>query len=140
MSIKPIGRENPLFATYRLTMQERRRYIRFIDAASVILKSEYGSPSSIKADLVDISISGMGMLAQENIEVGTKVAFEIITKLWDSPITGEGKIIYVKQIQKQDKNIFRVGVDFIKIEKETVKCIINVIQKKFCERGRKKTA
>jgi c-di-GMP-binding flagellar brake protein YcgR len=120
-------------------MQERRRYIRFTDEASVILKPENNSLSNIKSDLVDISISGMGVFSQENIEIGTKVTFEIITKLWDGPITGEGKVIYVKQIARQDKNVFRVGIDFIKIEKETVKCVINAIQKRFCERGRKKT-
>ncbi len=100
---------------------------------------EYDVSRSIKADLIDISSVGIGVVTQESIEIGTNVAFELMTKLWNAPIIGEGKIIYIKEIQKEDKKVFRVGIDFVKVEKESIRCIINLLQKEICFKARKKS-
>jgi len=99
---------------------------------------EYDVSRSIKADLVDICSSGMGVVTRESIEMGTNVAFEITTKLWNAPVIGEGKVIYVKEIQKEGDNVFRLGIDFVRVEKEVIRSIINLLQKDICSKARKK--
>ncbi len=119
-------------------MEERRQYTRFNDKGNVILRLEYDVSRGIKADLVDISSLGMGVVTQENIEIGTKVAFELMTELWDAPVTGEGKVIYIKETEKEGKKVFRIGIDFVKVEEESIRCIINLLQKDICFKARKK--
>ncbi len=99
---------------------------------------EYDVSRSIKADLIDICSLGMGVVTPVSIEIGTNVAFELMTKLWNAPIIGEGKVIYIKEAQKEDKKFFRIGIDFVKVEKESIRCIINLLQKEICAKARNK--
>jgi c-di-GMP-binding flagellar brake protein YcgR len=118
-------------------MQDQRKYIRFNAEGSVILKSEEGKSRSIKADLVDISLMGIGVYAQEKMDIGINVKLELITELWEEPIVGEGKIKYAKPIKRKNDEAFRMGIEFIKIEKGAVQYIINHIQEDICAKARK---
>jgi len=119
-------------------MQEQRRYIRYNAEGSVVLKLENNISHSIPAGLANIGFLGFGIETKEKIEVGTNVDFELITKLWDKPVIGKGKIIYVNEIKRYDTTVFRMGIEFLDVEQETIRCIINRIQEDICAQARRK--
>jgi c-di-GMP-binding flagellar brake protein YcgR len=119
-------------------MQEQRRYIRYNAEGSAIIKPQDGISRNIQANLVDISFLGIGVEAAEKISSGTDVGFEVTTKLWDKTIIGKGKIKHVQEIKRYDTDIFRIGIEFIDVDKETIRCIINRIQEDICAQARRK--
>lgn len=120
-----------------LFMQDQRKYIRFNAEGSVILKSEDGKSCSIKADLADINLTGIGVYAQEELDTGINVKLELITKLSEEPIVGEGKVKYVREIKRNNTIVFRIGIEFTNIDKNAVQNIITRIQEEICARARK---
>ena len=119
-------------------MQELRRYIRYNTEGGAIIKPEDGTSRNIQANLVDISFLGIGVEAGEKISSGTDVEFELTTKLWDKTIIGKGKIKHVQEIKRYDTDIFRIGIEFIDVEQETIRCIISRIQEDICAQARRK--
>jgi len=118
-------------------MQERRKYSRFNTKGSVILKTEDKASTSIKAELSNISFEGFSVHAAEKIEVDTNVRFELNINLWYEPISGEGKIKYIQEIKKPDQ-FFRMGVEFVKLDRKVIQHIISLIQAEICAETRRK--
>lgn len=129
-------------------MKERRKYIRydlegwanlkFEVEGTVDIKPVDASSHGIKSELRDISFGGMSVLANEKIEVGVDVLFDLVTKFWDESIAGRGKIKYVREIKRYETAAFRIGIEFIDINKESIQDILNQILKEICEAARKK--
>ena len=119
-------------------MEERRAYLRFNEEANLVLKPNDGTSRAIKAELVDISFIGIGVYVKEEMKMGTEVKIELITKLWDAPIVGEGNIKYVNGAKMLDRNTFRMGIEFNCIDKKAIQYILNSIQKDICEKARRK--
>ena len=119
-------------------MQEQRRYIRYDAEGNAILKPEDGTSRNLKADLVDISYAGLGVAVYGKIETGIKVKFELITRLYDRPIVGEGKVKYLQELQGKDASIFRLGIEFTNINNEDIRCVINSIQEDLCAEARRR--
>jgi hypothetical protein len=119
-------------------VEERRRYLRFRNEARLTLRPPEDYARSIEASVADISILGVGAYVSEPIAPGSKVKFELITRLWGTPLAGEGTVIYLNEIQKQDKKIYRVGIDFLVYDKPAIQSIINHIQGELCSKARKK--
>jgi hypothetical protein len=119
-------------------MQEQRKYIRYNSEGGVIIKPEDGMSRNIQANLVDISFLGIGVEAGEKISSGTDVEFELTTKLWDKTIIGKGKVKHMQGIKRYDTDILRIGIEFIDVDKETIRCIINRIQEDICAQARRK--
>ena len=101
------------------------------------LKPEDGTSRSIRTDLIDISFIGIGVYAEEKIEVGTDVSIELISRFWGEPIIGKGKIRYTREVKKHERNVFRIGVEFTDINKEAVRSIMNRIQADICAEAKK---
>jgi len=120
-------------------MPELRKYTRLNAEGTVILRPKNDTSRSIKADLVDISFYGMGVYTQEILEADTDVKLELIAKLYNEPIIMEGRIKYAKEIKRQDKNVFRIGIEFISTEKKDIQYLMAHIQaNKYAKlRGRK---
>ena len=118
-------------------MQERRKYSRFDSKGSVILKTEDKAGAPIKAELSNISFEGFSVYAPEKIEVGADVRFELNINLWYEPISGEGKIKYIQEIKKPDQ-FFRMGVEFVKVDRKVIQHIISLIQAEICAETRRK--
>jgi hypothetical protein len=119
-------------------MKERRQYIRYDIEGNAILKTRVDAPGSIKADLVNIGFQGMSLSVQEKIAEGSDVTFELTTKLYDKPVIGEGKVVYVKEDTVSNGNIFRLGIEFIHIDKKAIQYILVRIQEDICAEARKK--
>lgn len=110
-------------------MPELRRYTRFKVRGRVTLKLEE-STRDINADLIDIGFLGMGIYAQEKIDAGTNVKFELMLNLLNESLalTGKGKIKYALEMKKQDIDVFRIGIEFTNLDKKTIINILNRIQ------------
>jgi len=121
-------------------METQRQYTRFITEAIVIFKLEGEVPHSIKADLFDLSFKGISVYSPEKIEIGTEVDFELTAKLFDRPIIGRGRIRYVKAAKINNTDVFKMGIEFISIEKEAILSIINNLQRGIAISIRKKQA
>jgi len=118
-------------------MQERRKYLRFNTTGSVVLKTGDAAPATIKVELFNISFEGFSVYASEKIEVGTDVRFELNINLWYEPISGEGKIKYIQETKKLDQ-FFRIGVEFVKVDRKVIQHIISLIQAEICAKARRK--
>jgi len=119
-------------------MQERRQYIRYDIEGDVLIKTEGDVLSSINGNLADISFGGLSIYIPEKIPEGSVVKFELLTKLSNKPVTGDGKILYVKEIKKYDRSVYRVGVEFMDIDKKSIQHILTYIQQDICLKARKK--
>jgi len=118
-------------------MGRQGEYTRFSTEATVVLKLEGESPRSIKADLFDICFRGMGVYSAEEIEIDTEVNFELTTRLFDRPIAGRGKVRHIMQTYVNSIKVFKIGIEFLSIEKEAILGIINHLQREI-SRGIKK--
>ena len=118
-------------------MQERRKYLRFNTAGSVVLKTGDGTPAIIKAELFNISSEGFSAYAPQKIEAGANVRFELSVNSWNEPIIGEGKIRYMHETKRSDGSS-RVGIEFSDIDKKAIQHIINNIQAEICSEARRK--
>lgn len=117
--------------------KERRRYVRYKIEGSVILRIKDKTVSSVKVDLVDISFLGIGVDTQEEIKTGVKCQFELRTKLSGKAITGRARIKNVKELTKGNARSFRIGLEFIEVDKDAVQFLINGIQRAVAAEKRK---
>ncbi len=120
-------------------MKDQRWYIRYKIQGTANLKPKIAGSFDIKAELMDLSYRGFAAWADASLEAGTDVDFELSTKLWDQPITGKGQIKYVQESKKDERVVFRVGVEFKEIDKKTLQSIINLLVQDICQQSKKKT-
>ena len=109
-------------------MLEQRRYKRYNTEGTVILKPEDSSSRTIRTDLIDLSFLGIGVHAYEKIEAGIDVEFELKDKLRVEPIIGKGKIKYIQEIKKFDSKVFKIGIEFINVDKTAIQYILRRLQ------------
>ncbi len=119
-------------------LQERRAYKRFNSEASLILKPQDGSSRTIMAEINDISFDGMGVHAREEIRCGSSVSFNLVTKWWHQPIIGEGAVIYTREEKRFETSFFRIGFNFITVDKKAIQHIVNRIQEEICSEVRRR--
>jgi c-di-GMP-binding flagellar brake protein YcgR len=120
-------------------MKDQRWYIRYKIEGTANLKPKDAGSSGIKTDLIDISFRGFAVWADKIIKSGTDVGFELITKLWDEPIIGRGEVKYAQEIKKEDRTIFRLGVEFRDMDKKILQSIINCLVQDMCQQLKKRT-
>ena len=128
-------------------MKEQRKYIRYDLEGWARLKFEAEGTVDIKrvddlshvirADLQDISYGGISVWAGEKMESGANVLFELTTKFWDDPISGKGKVRYAREMRRLGEHKIRVGIEFLEVNREIVKDILNRILEDICQAARK---
>lgn len=109
-------------------MLEQRKFVRYPTEGKAILKAKQDLSRSISGDLVDISILGIGVYALEKFEPGLEVNFIVMGKFSEKPILGGGRIKYALALKKEEKTFYRMGVEFITVDKEIIQKIIICIQ------------
>ena len=120
-------------------MEERRRYKRLDAVGTVVIKPEAGTSRTVRADLINISFTGITTVyVQEKIEAGIYVKLELISQLWNKPVICKGKIIHTEEIGEYDPNVFRMGIEFIDIDKKAIQNILNLIQANILAEVRKR--
>jgi len=119
-------------------MPEKRSYLRFALKGDITLHPEDNPSRIIKGDLVNICFLGFAANLKVNIGTGMTVQFEITTSLLKVPLTGKGKIQYIKRITVDNTPLLRVGVTFIDIDKDIIMRILNMIQHEISTQQRQK--
>jgi len=111
--------------TDNIHSKERRKYTRYNAEGSIIIKADKEGIAAIKADLIDISFSGICVRTKEKIEPNTMIKFDLITKHWGEPIEAEGRVKHIANIG----NTFKAGIEFININKAAIEAVLNNIQR-----------
>lgn len=119
-------------------MREQRKFIRYEAEGRVTLSPDDGSSRAIETELVDISFAGIGVFSPEKIEPGTSVRFELVTSLAGDRLIGTGQVRYAQGHKKYNTDVFRIGIEFIKLDQKLAQHIINGIQEQICAEARKK--
>ncbi len=118
-------------------MAKGRSYIRYFVNGSVNLKSESGAVIVSDAILVNISFMGLCLEAKERIKIGTIVQFEVLTDLLGKILVGKAVVRNIEEVKTRGSQMFRVGIEFVDINKDDILCLLNKIQHKICEAARK---
>ena len=125
-------------------MEDKREFVRFNSVGTVVLHIEGLSGDGLKTDLVDICFGGLGctlnVSTQEKISEGAKLTFELVTPVWKEAISGTGFVKYVKPMKRGNAEYFRIGIVFTEIDKNSIRTILNQIQREMFEQTKKKPA
>ena len=119
-------------------MPELRKYLRYHVLGSAVLKPEDGTSRNIKTDLADLSFLGMGVYAQDKIEAGSNVRFELLLRSWIDPVIGTGKVQYAVEVKQPTSRMFRMGIEFLDIDKRIIQDALSHIQAQIHAEARKK--
>jgi len=114
-------------------MQERRRYQRFILEDNIFLKFESNPTKTMQGKLLDISFGGLSVFLKEKINVGavvrTTVQFNAPNSA-EKQLVGKGKVVHASEYRLYAQDGFRIGLEFIEVDKKVVINIINELRLK----------
>jgi hypothetical protein len=102
---------------------ERRLFVRFLMSGSVIVQFDRDSLITIDCELVDLGFEGVGFYSPKPIIV-EKVKFIIINRQLNVNISGTGKIIFCKAVKYNNEDYYRVGLEFIEVDRDQVRAIL----------------
>lgn len=122
-------------------MQEKREYQRFSLNDSIFLRFENEPEKVIKAELLDISLGGLSIFLKENAELGatveTIVQFDYLVSA-ERKLVGKGRVAHVTKCELFEQDGYKIGVEFIEVDKEIVTNIIDRIRKALLQELRDK--
>ena len=122
-------------------MADKRNFRRFNYENSIFLKLESDPTKTIEGKLLNISFTGLSVFLKESVNVDAIV--QTIAQ-FDVPGSGEqhlfgrGKVVHVKQYKLYAQNGFRIGLEFVEVDKDVVLNILNRLESKILEEIRKK--
>jgi len=119
-------------------MGEKRGYIRYALEGDITWKPEGDSSGAVKGRLLDISFSGVSVFLKESVDNNTIVQFDFSTNLIEHHFLGKAKIIHVKKQKLYHEDGFKIGLEFIEVNKGLVLSLVNRIQSKICEEARRR--
>ena len=111
-------------------VEDRRQYRRFQTEFDILIQRAAGSSESIRAKMANFSSSGLCALVQDQIEIGEKVAIEVVdARLTGDPIVvGEGEVVYKLSPEEPSAEPFRIGVRFINPDENMIQRLMAAIQ------------
>jgi hypothetical protein len=122
-------------------MPDKRSYRRFSLENSIFLKFDQCSGQVIEGKLLDISFSGMSIFLKENIDpvslVQTLVQFDVRTSV-EQRLFGRARVVQIKQGRLYAQTGFRVGLEFVEVDKGTVLNILDRLESIIIEQIRRK--
>ncbi len=110
-------------------MINRRNYVRYIVEGKVSIETEGDTPKTMVGQLLDLSSAGWGAFFKESIDVNTIIQFDLSANFLEEHLKGKGKIIHVTQQRISGSKGFRIGVEFIEADKDTVSRLLNEKQR-----------
>ena len=109
-------------------MLELRKFKRYDARGRVTVKPQDGSGRVVQADLVDVSFLGLGVQSSDKIDSGVIVKFEIFSDFKEEPISGEGRIKHLREVKKLGNTLFRMGIEFVNVDKKLIQGFMRRIQ------------
>ena len=107
-------------------MQERRGYVRFDVQGQAVIKCAE-EPGGAQGEWTDISYGGFAMTTQDAFSSEEAVSFELTTDLLDEPLAGKGKIKNVNKVNRPGSAIFRVGIEFVDIDRRILLNLMEMV-------------
>ncbi len=123
-------------------MQDRRKYQRFNLEDAVFLKFESDLAKIIEGKLLDISFGGLSIFLKESIELGAIVQAIVqfnSPNVLEKQLVGRGTVVHASQYSLNGQDGFRIGLEFIEVDKEIVINIIDKLRSKILHQIRKKS-
>jgi hypothetical protein len=102
---------------------ERRLFVRFSMSGAVIVQVDPQKSISIDCELIDLSFDGVGLYSMKEIRADAKVKFLIINRQLNVNLGGIGRVVYCQRVYA-DKDYYRVGLEFVEVDREQVKSIL----------------
>ena len=106
---------------------ERRLLVRFPMSGMVILQPDLKDPATIDAELFDLGLEGAGLYSPKNLLV-ERVKFLIINHQIGVNISGIARVVFCKPAKYNDKDYFRVGLEFIEFDREQVRTLLTRVR------------
>ncbi len=101
-------------------MANKRDFIRYVIDAKISFRTKKDESRVIQGQVVDISTLGWGAFLKESIDVGTIIDFDLTVNFFDTHLIGTGRIISVVQSKDSARTGFRIGMEFIEVDKVLV--------------------
>jgi hypothetical protein len=102
---------------------ERRLFVRFAMSGAAIIQVDPEKSASIDCELIDLSFDGVGLYSTKLLKAGSNVKFLIINRQLNLNLGGIGRVVYSQRVYA-DKDYFRVGLEFVEVDREQVKSIL----------------
>ncbi|MFH0790252.1 MAG: PilZ domain-containing protein [Candidatus Omnitrophota bacterium] len=118
-------------------MRDKRNFTRFVIAGVVVIKTEEGVLETFRAYLDNVSFGGFLIYSQRSIDVDKIVKFELVIKPLAYSLSGKGKVKYVVKTTKYKSPFFRIGIEFVDINKDIVAYEIKRIQREIFKEKRR---
>jgi len=120
-------------------MSEKRGYTRYSINGEITLTAENGDPIVFQVSVTDISFLGVSISLSENVDnlIDQVILFELTTELYSHPLSGKGKIKYTKEEKKGTDLIYRIGLEFVDVDKDSLLDFLQVVQERLSVRKSK---
>lgn len=102
---------------------ERRLFVRFLLSGSVLIQPDQDSSNALECELVDLGFEGIGFYSPKQIIV-EKVRFIINNRQLNVNMSGTGKIIFCKPVKYNNADCYRIGLEFIEVDRDQVRAIL----------------
>ena len=103
----------------------KRNSLRYPIKAKGTFKSESGDPKVFGGDVLDLGYLGWSIFLKESAAVNTIVQFDLSADFLAQHLIGKGKIVYVTPQKITNSTGYRIGVEFIEVNKNIVMMFIN---------------
>ncbi len=101
-------------------MANKRNFVRYNMDAKVSFKTKEDISKIIQGRVLDISTLGWSASFSQGIDINTIIQFDLTANFLDKHLTGLSKIVNVTQEKTSADTNFRIGVEFIEVDKELV--------------------
>jgi len=120
-------------------MSEKRGYTRYNINGEITLKAENGDPIVFQVSVTDISFLGVSVSLPENVDnlIDKVILFDLTTELSSQCLSGKGKIKYTKEERKGVDLFYRIGLEFVDVDKKALLDFLQVVQERLSVRKSK---
>ncbi len=112
-------------------MSERRSHLRFRANGFIILRPSRGLLAEVKGSMHDLSFKGIGVTAEHAIEVGIRVAIELLDvgPLKGKIALGDGEVVSVMSLRRGETFLFRISVRFVNVDQTLLQRLLLAIRR-----------
>jgi c-di-GMP-binding flagellar brake protein YcgR len=118
-------------------MIEHRLFTRFKVEGEGLIQYSSAKPETVRVEMADMSFRGFGVYSPRPIETNTSVKFYISGKMFEKHLRGEGKIMYSQKYRHKETDVYRMGVEFISVDSNQVRDVLDILRKNFEEEKQK---
>ena len=116
-------------------MIEHRLFTRYPVIGKAVLQTKTIPIRTARGDLIDMSFKGIGVYSPDPMQPHDIVRLLLTSKSFGRHIQGDGKIMYAQKVWRNDKMLFRVGIEFVNVDSDFVRDIVEGLQKESAKKS-----